>query len=119
IRFEERLKYDVKVDSKSGRIEIPPMMVQTLVENGIKHGISKRTEGGKINIETVLNDSNLLIKIINTGQINSEALKLSNGFGINNTKHRLSLIYGEKSQFRISNYNEEEVLAELIIPIRN
>ncbi|RPI66080.1 MAG: histidine kinase [Ignavibacteriales bacterium] len=119
IRFEERLKYYVKVDSKSGRIEIPPMMIQTLVENGIKHGISKRTEGGKINIETALNDSNLLIKIINTGQINPEALKLSAGFGINNTKHRLSLIYGEKSQFRISNYNEEEVLAELIIPVRN
>ncbi len=117
IRFEERLKYEVKVDPKSGRIEIPPMMIQTLVENGIKHGITKRTEGGKISIETSLSDSKLFIKIKNTGQIDSEALKLSAGFGINNTKHRLSLIYGEKAQFHISNYNEKEVLTELLIPV--
>jgi len=117
IRFEERLKYEVKVDPKSGRIEIPPMMIQTLVENGIKHGITKRTEGGKISIETIMANSKLFIKIKNTGQIDSEALKLSSGFGINNTKHRLSLIYGEKAQFHISNYNEKEVLTELLIPV--
>ena len=117
IRFEERLKYEIKVDSKSGRIEIPPMMIQTLVENGIKHGITKRTEGGRINIETSLDDSKLHIKIKNTGQIDPDAIKVSTGFGISNTKHRLSLIYGEKAQFQISNQNEKEVLAELIIPI--
>ena len=117
IRFEERLKYEIKVDSKSGKVEIPPMMVQTLVENGIKHGITKRTEGGKINIETSLDDSKLHIKIKNTGQIDPDAIKVSAGFGISNTKHRLSLIYGEKAQFQISNQNEHEVLAELIIPI--
>jgi phosphotransferase system IIB component len=117
IRFEERLKYEINVDSKSGRVEVPPMMVQTLVENGIKHGITKRTEGGIINIETRLNDSRLHIKIKNTGQIDPDALKVSTGFGINNTKHRLSLIYGEKAKFQISNQNEKEVLAELIIPI--
>ncbi|MDO8548798.1 MAG: histidine kinase [Ignavibacteria bacterium] len=117
IRFEERLKYEIKIDSKSGRIEIPPMMIQTLVENGIKHGITKRTEGGKINIETSLDDSKLHIRIKNTGQIDPDAIKTSTGFGINNTKHRLSLIYGEKAQFQISNQNEKEVLAELIIPI--
>jgi len=117
IRFEERLKYEIKVDTKSGRIEIPPMMVQTLVENGIKHGITKRTEGGRINIETSLEDSKLHIKIKNTGQIDPDAIKVSTGFGISNTKHRLSLIYGEKAQFQISNQNEKEVLAELIIPI--
>jgi len=117
IRFEERLKYEIKVDTKSGRIEIPPMMVQTLVENGIKHGITKRTEGGRINIETSLEDSKLHIKIKNTGQIDPDAIKVSTGFGISNTKHRLSLIYGEKAQFQISNQNDKEVLAELIIPI--
>ena len=115
IRFEERLKYELNIDSKTERIEIPPMMVQTLVENGIKHGITKRTEGGKINIETSLENSKVHIKIKNTGQIDPEAIKISTGFGINNTKHRLSLIYGEKAQFQISNQNEEEVLAELTI----
>ncbi len=116
IRFEERLKYLIKVDPESERIEIPPMMVQTLVENGIKHGLSRSTKGGEITIESCIEDSKLHIKIKNTGQINSNELKVSTGFGINNTKHRLSLLYGEKAHFTISNQNENEVLAELVIP---
>lgn len=116
IRFEERLKYSIKVDSKSGRIEIPPMMIQTLVENGIKHGISGRKEGGSITIESKILDLRLHILINNTGQIDPEALKMSDGFGINNTKHRLSLLYGEKAMFTISNNNNDEVVTELIIP---
>jgi len=116
IRFEERLKYILKVDPQSERIEIPPMMVQTLVENGIKHGLSQSTKGGVITIESVVEDSTLHIKIKNTGQIDSNELKVSTGFGINNTKHRLSLLYGEKALFTISNQNENEVLAELVIP---
>jgi two-component system, LytTR family, sensor kinase len=119
IRFEERLKYNIKVDPKSERIEIPPMMIQTLVENGIKHGISGRTNGGSIAIQSQVIDSRLHITIRNTGQINSEALKTSTGFGINNTKHRLSLLYGEKASFSISNMENEEVLTELIIPINS
>jgi two-component system LytT family sensor kinase len=116
MRFEERLKYVIKVDPQSERIEIPPMMIQTLVENGIKHGVSRRTEGGTISIETDLSNSKVHIKIITSGQINSNELKVSTGFGINNTKHRLNLIYGENAKFTISNHNEKEVLAELVIP---
>jgi two-component system LytT family sensor kinase len=117
MRFEERLKYYLKIDPRSERIEIPPMMIQTLVENGIKHGISGKTEGGSLSIQSKVDDSLLHITIKNTGQIDSEALKISEGFGINNTKHRLSLLYGEKASFSISNQNENEVLTELIIPI--
>jgi two-component system LytT family sensor kinase len=45
IRFEERLNYQIEIDPRSSKIEIPPMMIQTLVENGIKHGVSRRTVG--------------------------------------------------------------------------
>lgn len=116
IRFEERLKYKIDVDPKSLNIEIPPMMIQTLVENGIKHGISKRTEGGEIAIKSEVQDSLLHIKIKNNGQIGSDAIQKSKGFGISNTKHRLHLLYGEQASFSIINKTENEVLAELIIP---
>jgi two-component system, LytTR family, sensor kinase len=116
IRFEERLKYQLNIDPKSLKIEIPPMMIQTLVENGIKHGISKRTEGGKIIVETFLNGSKVFISISNTGHLNEEALKLSQGFGVSNTKHRLNLIYGEESSFKLFNKNSDLVSAEIVIP---
>jgi LytS/YehU family sensor histidine kinase len=116
IRFEERLKYKINIDPKSAKIEIPPMMIQTLVENGIKHGISKRTDGGEIIIDSSVKDSKLHIEIKNSGSIREEDLKNSKGFGINNTKHRLNLIYGEKALFAIKNSSNDQVLAEIVIP---
>jgi two-component system LytT family sensor kinase len=89
IRFEDRLNYKLDVDKASEKIEIPPMMIQTLVENGIKHGVSKQTKGGEN----------------------------SSGFGVSNTKHRLNLLFGENANFSIKNENGETVLAEVEIPI--
>lgn len=116
IRYEERLSYVLDIDPKSNKIEIPPMMIQTLVENGIKHGISKRKSGGTIKVSTLVNGSELTIKICNSGSITDQELRQSDGFGINNTKHRLNLLYGEKGTFSINNSNENEVSAEIKIP---
>src|SRR5690606_9870630 len=82
MRFEERLKYEINNSPDTLNIGIPPMMIQTLVENGIKHGISKRTNGGEISICSNIVDSKLHIKIKNTGNINSDFLKNAKGFGI-------------------------------------
>ena len=117
MRFEERLKYCININSEAGRVEIPPMMIQTLVENGIKHGISKKTEGGEIMIESKVENSNLLIEIRNIGYLEDDALKNSKGFGVANTKHRLNLLFGEKASFSLTTENENIVLAKLIIPI--
>jgi sensor histidine kinase YesM len=116
VRFEERLRYKIEIDPKTISIEIPPMMIQTLVENGIKHGISKITEVGFINIETELINSSLHIMIKNSGQIDSIEFIHATGFGISNTKHRLHLLYGENASFSINNESKNEVLAELVIP---
>jgi two-component system, LytTR family, sensor kinase len=117
IRFEERLKFNIKMDPLSKKIEIPPMMIQTLVENGIKHGISKRREGGEIFVSASIVDSKLRIEIKNSGHIDQDSIQNAKGFGISNTKHRLSLLYGEKAVFSIKNNSENEVLTELEIPI--
>ena len=116
IRFEERLKFIIDIDPKSNKIEIPPMMIQTLVENGIKHGISKKTEGGEISVKSEVKDSNLYINIKNSGHVEERALHNSSGFGINNTKHRLHLLYGEQASFTIKNESNNTVIAKLVIP---
>ncbi len=117
IRYEERLNYKISVNPKSTQVEIPPMMIQTLVENGIKHGISKIPEGGNIEICSDVINSNVLIKIINSGNIDNAELNNLKGYGINNTKQRLNLLYGDKSSFNISNQNGS-VLTEIIIPMK-
>lgn len=117
IRFEERLKYNLIISPDSFKVEIPPMMIQTLIENGIKHGVSKRTNGGEVSLITKVDAGNLLIEIRNTGHLNNDQLRSSDGFGIANTKHRLILLFGEEASFSIKNENQSTVLCEIKIPI--
>ena len=117
IRFEERLNYKIQSTPDADRIEIPPMMVQTLVENGIKHGVSKMTAGGKVAVDAKVVDSNLIIEIRNSGKFVEEALKNSSGFGVSNTKHRLSLLFGEHASLSLTNENNNTVLTLSLIHI--
>lgn len=105
IRYEERLTYNIDIDPAIKNIEIPPMMIQTLVENGIKHGISKFPKGGELKINAVRKEGYAEILISNTGTFSEEAMKKSKGFGLDNTKQRLNLLYGDKSEFNIVNEN--------------
>ena len=115
IRYEERLDVKMDIEEETKNVKIPPMMIQTLVENGIKHGISRLKEGGKINLHTKLLKGILKIQIRNSGHYQNNALKQS-GFGISNTKKRLKLIYGDAASFRIFNDSENSVLTEINLP---
>lgn len=121
VRFEERLNYKIEIDPLSKSIEIPPMMVQTLVENGIKHGISKIPEGGELEILTKSNGECLNLRIRNSGEIDLEKLTHSSGYGVSNTKQRLNLLFGERSFFKIYNENSAEnrkfVVVDIKIPL--
>jgi two-component system, LytTR family, sensor kinase len=114
IRYEERLKASVSIDPESRSYNIPPLMLQTLVENGIKHGVSKLTNGGILEIKTVVKDK-LHLYIRNSGKING-SLENDHGFGIKNTRQRLQLLYGKEASLKIENEYENMVLTELIIP---
>jgi len=117
IRFEERLKTEIDIQPGSNSFLVPPFMIQTLVENGIKHGISKLTQGGIIQVKTLADKNRLKIQIRNSGHMVNGAKRMqSGGTGIANTKHRLKLLYGEEASFRIVNENNNFVLTEIIIP---
>lgn len=116
-RFEERLKYSIEIQNETKQIQIPALMLQTLVENGIKHGIAKLPKGGEIKIAAKLEDNQLLIEIENTGQLNPLPDKENeSGFGIANTLQRLSLLYENKAKFSINNLNKTSVLTQITIP---
>ncbi len=96
IRYEERLQVEVDVSPEAQNFQIPPLMLQTLVENGIKHGVSRLKEGGKISISAEPHGSLLRITVRNSGQLQNGVTDGSGtGYGIDNTKKRLNLIYGD------------------------
>lgn len=114
VRFEERLNYKIDLDPVTKGVEIPPMMIQTLVENSIKHGISKIPEGGNILIRSKSNGECLLLEIENSGEIDLEALNHSSGYGISNTKQRLNLLFGGRSFFSIRNVEDKDKLSKFV-----
>jgi two-component system LytT family sensor kinase len=103
IRFEERLDYSIIIDVRNETL-IPPFIIQTLVENAIKHGIAKSKEGGSINVHIFQQMNKLFISVKNTGHFGP---KNTNGIGLENTKRRLKLQYGENAQLHIQELNNE------------
>lgn len=115
IRFEERLKMEFDIDPASKNFLVPPLMIQTLVENGVKHGISKLTEGGLIQLQTRVVNGKLNIRIRNSGHYVNGHKKRS-GLGLVNTSQRLKLLYGNEARFAITNESDNFVLTEITIP---
>ena len=116
IRFEERLKTEFEIHPDSHKFYVPPLMIQTLVENGIKHGISKLTAGGLIQMKTLVENDRLKIRIRNSGRLINGEKASKFGLGLKNTVQRLKLLYGDDASFRIVNENDNFVLTEVIIP---
>jgi len=117
IRYEERLNININIDPQSQEIQIPPMMLQTLVENAIKHGVSKPVEGGFIEIISKTQNGFINLVIRNTGKFEEVVFsENTSGFGLKNTEQRLSLIYGELASFTINQESENIVRAELQLP---
>lgn len=115
IRFEERLQISFEIDEDTMQQLVPPMMLQTLVENAIKHGISKEMKGGHIYIISDFKDDQHDLIVRNTGRINGDIH--GDGFGLSSTRNRLQLLYGEKASFTITNLSSYEVAAHVILPV--
>lgn len=115
MRFEDRLQIEVNLPQSMKGLDFPPLMLQTVVENAVKHGISKLPNGGVIRIlgeETV---ENYIIAVSNTGTLEQNSVNISQGVGLKNTRRRLKLIYG-KEAFLTIDHDGKEVRTEIIIP---
>jgi two-component sensor histidine kinase len=115
IRFEDRLQVEYDIDEDTLDQPIPPMMLQTLVENAIKHGISRQVDGGKVRIISDFKEDYHELVILNTGVLNGS--RDSDGFGLASTKNRLQLLFGQKANFDIREVNENTVEARVRIPV--
>jgi two-component system, LytTR family, sensor kinase len=123
IRYDNRLTYDINVDVAVLNQEIPLIMVQTLVENAIKHAVRHNKNGANISVSARQEGGFLKIDVINSGQytpMNAGSVFASknSGIGLENTCKRLEMSYGDKALFSIGNRNDSEVVATLSFPMR-
>lgn len=117
MRFEDRLRVEYEIDEDTLDQQVPPMMLQTLVENAIKHGISRQISGGKIKIISDFKDSYHELAVQNTGRL-TNGTAIGEGFGLPSTLNRLSLLYGEKAQFSIKQLSSDIVEARVLLPLQ-
>ncbi len=116
IRLEERLTIELDISPEAEYYQIPPLMLQTLVENGIKHGVANLPKGGKISIKAWVEKETLRIQMRNSGQYMNNPEMNGTGHGIENTRQRLQLIFGGAANFSIVNENNHTVLTEITLP---
>jgi sensor histidine kinase YesM len=114
IQFEDRLEYKTAIDDDALHVKIPPMLIQMLVENAIKHGISKLKQGGTVEVRTQLHEGWLEIQVANSGNLAST--ENTTQVGLENIKRRIALLYGEKGKFALREINDQ-VVATIKIPL--
>lgn len=115
LRMEERLTWEIVIDEMLLDVSIPRMSIQTLVENAVKHGISRQKEGGLIDINIFKRDGFLCICIRNPGLL--ELTESRPGIGIKNLRERLQMAYHGKASFEMSLKVNDIVCSTLNIPM--
>ena len=117
VRHEERLRLRLDIAPDTLRLAIPPMLLQTLVENAVKYGVSPRPEGGEIVITARNERGALRIQVSNPGEITRGAGAASTGVGLHNAAERLRLIFGERATLMLRSDKPALVVAEAVIPL--
>ncbi len=114
MRFEDRLRIEYDIDDGTLEQPVPPMMLQTLVENAIKHGISKELAGGTVKVSSSFRNNYHEMKVLNTGSLDGD--RNGEGFGLASTENRLQLMFGDKAHFYINEIKGDMVEAKIQIP---
>lgn len=115
VRHEDRLRVRIEVSPDAQAVNVPPMLVQTLVENAVKYGIAPRREGGEISIVGRCDGERLLLRVTNPGTL--DARGGSTGLGLRNAAERLRLIFGEKARLRLEAQPVGLVVASIELPL--
>ena len=116
MRFEERLRTRFDIDPRSLESKLPPMLLQTLAENGVKHGIAHVPAGGELRVATRIFEETLRVEVVNTGVLSSKEGSLA--IGLENARERLRLMYGDRASLTLTAIDECKVCAEVVIPLR-
>lgn len=124
LRIEERLEFDIKVPAQLESAVFPPMVLQTLVENAIKHGIEPKPEGGRVSVLADVVDGKLRVDVVDTGVglPDGDIFASSTddaGLGLDNIRNRLAMLYPGASRMEMRSGYEGGTLVRLTIPYQS
>ncbi len=101
LRLGSRLATQIDVSQQARRVEIPALSIQPLVENAVRHGISRKAEGGSIRLEAAVEEGALEVTVSDDGPGFPSSGPRENGQGLENVRRRLRLCYGEQGRLQV------------------
>jgi hypothetical protein len=117
IRFQDRLRFTIEVDDEAGTVLVPPLLLQPLVENAMRHGIEPHARPGEIRVTAVLSGTRLQITVSDSGQPSSGSTT-GTGRGLDLTRRRLDAVYGDCGATLRLDYQPNGVSVRLDLPAK-
>ncbi|PZP32496.1 MAG: sensor histidine kinase [Roseateles depolymerans] len=119
VRMEERLQTEIDVPEGLQSAEFPPMMIQGLVENAIKHGLEPKAEGGQLKVKAEIQHGKLAVTVADTGLGFGRAATSGTGVGLANIRERLQLLYGAKAAVTVTENQPSGTIVTITVPYRS
>ena len=116
VRMEERLQVNLAVPDGLLSAEFPPMMLQSLVENAIKHGLEPKPEGGSLRIAAEIVHGKLVVTVADTGLGFGRAATAGTGVGLANIRERLQLLYGGQAALSVAENEPSGTRVTITVP---
>ena len=119
VRMEERLQTEIDVPEGLLSAEFPPMMIQGLVENAIKHGLEPKAEGGKLTVKAEIVHGKLAVTVADTGLGFGRAATSGTGVGLANIRERLQLLHGNRASVTVTENTPSGTVVTITVPYRS
>ena len=119
VRFQDRLVVEIRIEDDVLDALVPTFILQPLVENAVKHGVERRTEGGRVTVEGARDGDTLVLRVVNDAPAEAPVAASPTsrtGVGIRNTRARLEQLYGARQRFTLERNPERGVVAEVRLP---
>ena len=116
VRMEDRLQASIHVPDGLLSAEFPSMMIQSLVENAIKHGLEPKAEGGALVVSAEIVDGRLAVTVADTGLGFGKADTAGTGIGLGNIRERLKLLYGDRASMVVADNRPSGTIVTLTVP---
>jgi hypothetical protein len=118
VRMEERLTTEIAVPDGLLSAEFPPMMIQTLVENAVKHGLEPKAEGGQLRVAAEIVHGKLAVTVADTGLGFGRAATAGTGVGLANIRERLQMLYGPRATLTVTENRPTGTVVSITVPYR-
>jgi two-component system, LytTR family, sensor kinase len=119
VRYQDRLRASIEASGEARRAKVPPLLLQPLVENAVRHGIAPREAGGAVRVTASVEEGTLVMTVEDDGVgIATKSSQAGGGLGLRSVRALLAHLYGSKQRFEVGPRSPCGTLVTIALPYR-